>query len=164
MKTRSDTRHLSFMRDIQRGRLIKFATVGFSGTLINLAMLYSSQEYIFRWIESFERRLTLSLVCAILLATLNNFMWNRGWTWGDRKEETGHRFFPQMGQYFLASGFAIGFQYLSTMSLSKVVHYVLANLFSIGIAALLNYIVNDVWTFAVRKDAAKPAKLKATSV
>jgi putative flippase GtrA len=143
--------------------LIKFGTVGFSGTLINLTALYLSQEYLFRWVESVERRLPLSLGTAIFLATLNNFIWNRGWTWKDRKEETGHGFFPQMGQYFLASGFTIGIQYLCTMTLSRVVYYVLANLLAIGTAALVNYLVNDLWTFAARKKSPNPARLKATS-
>ena len=71
-------------------------------------------------------------------------------------------FFFQMGQYFLASGFAIGIQYLGTIALSKVVHYVLANLLSIGMAALLNYLVNDLWTFAARKKAPTSGRLNAT--
>ena len=152
------------IRSILRGRLIKFGTVGFSGTLINTIALYLNQEYLFRWVESVERRLPLSLASAIFLATLNNFIWNRGWTWKDRQEEGRHELFFQMGQYFLASGFAIGIQYLCTMALSKVVHYVLANLLSIGMAALLNYLVNDLWTFASRKKSPNPGRLKATSI
>ena len=151
MNSKSHTQPMPSIRGILRGRLIKFGTVGFSGTLINLTALYLNQEYLFRWVESVQSRLPLSLASAIFLATLNNFIWNRGWTWEDRKEEAGHGFFFQMGQYFLASGFAIGIQYLCTMALSKVVHYVLANLLSIGMAALLNYLVNDLWTFAARK-------------
>ena len=138
-------------RGFLKGRLIKFGTVGFLGTLINLTALYLNQEYVFSWVESVERRLHLSLASAIFLATFSNFAWNRGWTWKDRKEKSGHGLFFQMGQYFLVSGFAIGIQYFGTMTLSKVVHYVLANLLSIGMAALLNYLVNDLWTFASKK-------------
>jgi putative flippase GtrA len=151
MNSKSHKQHMPSIRSIWRGRLIKFGTVGLSGTLINLTALYLNQEYLFRWVESVECRLHLSLSSAIFLATLNNFIWNRGWTWEDRKKEAAHGFFPQMGQYFLASGFAIGIQYVCTMALSKVVHYMLANLLSIGMAALLSYLVNDLWTFAARK-------------
>jgi putative flippase GtrA len=162
MNSKSQTQPMLSMRGILRGRLIKFGTVGFSGTLINLIALYLNQEYLFRGVESVERRLPLSLASAIFLATLNNFIWNRGWTWNDRKEQAGHEFFPQMGQYFLASGFAIGMQYLCTIALSKVVHYVVANLLSIGMAALFNYLVNDLWTFAARKKAPTSGRLNAT--
>jgi len=164
MNSKSHTQPMPSIRGILRGRLIKFGTVGFSGTLINLIALYLNQEYLFRGVESVERRLPLSLASAIFLATLNNFIWNRGWTWKDRKEQARNEFFLQMGQYFLASGFAIGIQYLGTMALSKVVHYVLANLLSIGMAALLNYLVSDLWTFAARKKAPTSGTLKATSV
>jgi len=162
MNSKSQTQPIPSMRGILRGRLIKFGTVGFSGTLINLIALYLNQEYLFRGVESVERRLPLSLASAIFLATLNNFIWNRGWTWKDRKEQVRHEFLFQMGQYFLASGFAIGIQYLCTIALSKVVHYVLANLLSIGMAALLNYLINDLWTFAARKKARTSGRLNAT--
>jgi hypothetical protein len=88
------------IRRVLKGRLIKFGTVGFSGTLINLITLYLSQEYLFRGVESVERRLPLSLASAIFLATLNNFIWNRGWTWKDRKEQAGHEFFFPDGTIF----------------------------------------------------------------
>jgi putative flippase GtrA len=161
---KSRREHIRSIKDILGGRLIKFGTVGFSGTLINLTALYLNQEYLLRWVDSVERRLPLSLVTAIFLATLNNFTWNRGWTWKDRKENSGHGLFFQMGQYFLASGFAMGIQYFCTMALSKVVHYVLANLLSIGMAALLNYLMNDLWTFAAGKESPDSGKLKATSI
>ena len=156
--------HISSLRSVLRGRLIKFGTVGFSGTLINLIALYLNQEYFFRWVEPAERRLHLSLASAIFLATLSNFAWNRKWTWRDRKDRAGRGFFLQMGQYFLAGGFAIGIQYLCTMALSRVVHYVLANLLSIGISALLNYVVNDLWTFAKHRKSPHPGRLKVTSI
>jgi dolichol-phosphate mannosyltransferase len=162
MNSKSQKQPTPSMRGILRGRLIKFGTVGFSGTLINLIALYLNQEYLFRGVESVEKRLPLSLASAIFLATLNNFIWNRGWTWKDRKQQARHDFFFQMGQYFLASGFAIGIQYLCTIALSKAVHYVLANLLSIGMAALLNYLVNDLWTFAARKKTPTSGRLNAT--
>lgn len=136
---------------ILRHRFIKFGTVGFSGTFINLSALYLNQEYLFRGIAPVERRLHLSLAGAIFLATLSNYVWNRTWTWSDRKGKARRGFFLQMGQYFLASGLAIGIQYICTIGFSQFIHYLLANIFSIGVAALFTYLVNDLWTFAVRK-------------
>jgi dolichol-phosphate mannosyltransferase len=99
---------MSSMRGIVRGRLIKFGTVGFSGTLINLIALYLTQEYLFRGVESVERRLPLSLASAIFLATLNN-IWNRGWTWKDRKEQARHDFYSRWDNISLRAGLLLEF-------------------------------------------------------
>ncbi len=164
MKLKSHLPQSPIIKSVLKRRFIKFGTVGFSGTLINVTALYVNQEYFFRWIESIEKRLPVSLAAAIFLATLNNFAWNRGWTWRDRKRKTGHGFFLQMGQYFLASGLAIGTQYLCTMALVKLMHYMLANVLSIGAAAFLNFLINDVWTFATGNKASSQEKLNGTSV
>jgi len=134
-----------------RHRFFKFGAVGFSGTVINLLVLYANQEVVFRSIYPAERRLYVSLAGAIFVATLSNFIWNRKWTWEDRKGKTNHGVVVQLGQYFLACGVAISVQYLFTILLSRVLYYVAANLLSIGIAAMINYALNDLWTFALAK-------------
>jgi dolichol-phosphate mannosyltransferase len=125
--------------------------VGFSGTIINLIVLYFNQEYLFRGIHPAQRRLHLSLSGAIFVATLSNFLWNRMWTWNDRKGKTRHGFLVQMGQYFLASGLAICIQYFFTILLAHFIHYLVANILAIVIAAIFTYLLNDAWTFAVRR-------------
>jgi len=100
-------------------RFIKFGTVGFLGTIINLVVLYVNQEYTFRAVVPVELRLHLSLAVAIFAATLSNFLWNRNWTWQDRKGKTHHRGIVQLGQYFLASGVAIGFNTLHYPPLAR---------------------------------------------
>ena len=133
-----------------RHRFLKFGIVGLSGTVVNLAVLYINQEILLKGIYPVERRLRLSLFGAIFLATINNYLWNRMWTWGDRKEKVRFGFFIQMGQYFLACGLAIGLQYLFTVLFSKIIHYLIANLIAIIFAAIFTYILNDLWTFAVK--------------
>lgn len=64
-----------------RHRFTKFGIVGFSGTIVNLLVLYTNQEILLRSIYPQERRLSYSLTIAILVATVNNFSWNRYWTW-----------------------------------------------------------------------------------
>ena len=137
------------IRKLLRHRFIKFGTVGASGTVVNLIMLHINQEILLENINPFETRLKLSLALAIFLATINNYLWNRMWTWNDRKRKGG--FFIQMGQYFLACGLAISLQYLFTIIFSRIIHYLIANILSIILAAIFVYIVNDVWTFAMRR-------------
>lgn len=132
-------------------RFIKFGTVGLSGTIVNLVILFLNQEIVFRNIYPTERRLLLSLSVAIFFATLNNFFWNRVWTWGDRKGKTRYGLFVQLGQYFLACGIAIILQYVMTIFLAKYVYYLIANVIAIVCAAVFVYIMNDIWTFALKK-------------
>ena len=134
-----------------RYRFVKFSIVGFSGMIINLVALYLSQEVLFKNIDPEVLRLNLSLGLAIFFATVNNYLWNRKWTWLDRKGKTKYGFFPQMGQYFIACGLAIGLQFAFTLLLAQFMNYLFANIISIVLAAVLNYLLNDIWTFAIRK-------------
>ena len=142
---------------ILRHRFTKFAIVGFSGTLVNLSVLYSSQEILLRRVHPAETRLTYSLTIAIFVATVNNFLWNRHWTWRDRKGATRHGFLVQMGQYFVASWLSIVLQFLLTKIAAHFTHYLTANVLAIVIAAVVTYVLNDVWTFAVKRPASRSA-------
>ena len=75
---------LRLRQALDRWRYLKFGLVGASGTVVNLAVLYLCQEWLLQGIEA-TQRLYASLVLAIALATLNNFFWNRLWTWSDRQ-------------------------------------------------------------------------------
>jgi dolichol-phosphate mannosyltransferase len=90
------------------------------------------------------------LAAAIFLATLNNFFWNRFWTWGDRKGKTKHGFFVQMGQYFTACWLSIALQFVITKVAAHFTHYMAANVLAITLAAVVTYLLNDAWTFRLR--------------
>jgi dolichol-phosphate mannosyltransferase len=139
---------------ILRHRFTKFGAVGFSGTIVNLAVLFLSQEFLFAGVQPEETRLSYSLALAIFVATINNFLWNRFWTWRDRKGKTRHGFFVQMGQYFLASWLSIALQFVATKIGAHFVHYILANIIAIILAAVVTFVLNDIWTFRVRKTKA----------
>jgi len=129
-------------------RFTKFGAVGFLGTVVNLVALYIHQEFIFKNIYPKETRLHLSLAVAIFLATVSNYLLNRSWTWADRKGKTIKSFFVQMGQYFVACGLAIGIQFGLTVLLARYMHYLIANVIAIILAAVFNYLLNDIWTFS----------------
>jgi dolichol-phosphate mannosyltransferase len=135
------------MGSILRHRFIKFGLVGFSGTLVNLVVLYLSQELLFASVNSEETRLSYSLALAIFVATINNFVWNRLWTWGDRKGKTSHGLVVQLGQYFLASWLSIALQFVATKVAAQFMHYMLANVIAIILAAVVTFVLNDIWTF-----------------
>lgn len=128
-------------------RFVRFGLVGASGTMVNLAMLTLGQEWLFRSIADSGTRLNASLALAISTATVNNFYWNRRWTWGDREASRRKALPLQFLQYVSASGVAITVQFIFTRLFAQWVHYLLANLAAIGLAAAVNYLLNDRLTF-----------------
>lgn len=153
---------LWFLRLIERYRYIKFGIVGASGTVVNLVVLYLGHEYVFNTIEATYKKPYLSLALAITLATLNNFTWNRLWTWSDRVKALEAQEAQQpvslrmlgleFGQYVTASAFGSALQYVLTLLLSGSMDYRLANIIAIIAASVSNFLANDRWTFKRRKD------------
>lgn len=141
-------------------RYIRFGLVGASGTVVNLAVLYTAHEYLFSAIEPTGSKPYFSLVLAIAVSTVNNFTWNRLWTWSDRlhatstQHEDGYSkrsLLAQLGQYATASWLGILLQYVLTLWLAHFMHYLLANVTAIVIASVSNFVANDRWTFRQRR-------------
>ena len=161
--TKSLKRRLfEFIEWLKTIRYIKFGLVGASGTVVNLVVLRVGHEYLFQSWEGEGGKPYASLALAIALATLNNFTWNRLWTWADRVQAqaaalpgTQAKSSPgtlvrQFGKYTLASWFGIALQYGLTLWLSHWLHYMLANVIAIVIASVSNFLANDRWTFVRR--------------
>ena len=155
----------ALLQTLEKYRYLKFGIVGASGTVVNLLVLFVGREYIFRSIEAHDSKPYWSLALAIAVATLNNFTWNRLWTWADRARTSGpdqgagttgvpatgsHTLLTQLAQYALASWFGIALQYGLTLWLSNAMHYMLANIAAIVIASVSNFLANDKWTFRRR--------------
>jgi dolichol-phosphate mannosyltransferase len=132
-------------------RFAKFGAVGFAGTLVNLAVLYVAQEFVYPGIDSGDLRFNLSLATAIFFATLHNFIWNRAWTWRDRKAHIRKSIGVQFMQYCAACWLAIALQFVFTNFLKQYMYYMLANFLAIAMTAILNYLINHSWTFKARK-------------
>jgi len=144
-----------------RWRYIRFATVGASGTVVNILVLYVMQEWLLPLVIADPAlRLSVALGCAIAVATVNNFAWNSLWTWADRLADqpdarlavdtaTGKRFL----KYALSCWLGIVIQYGLTLFLSVYMYYLLANIASILIASVSNYLTNDWWTFKKRPES-----------
>ena len=154
---------LNALRWLEKFRYLKFGIVGASGTVVNLVVLQLGHEYLFTAMEPPGSKPYASLALAITLATLNNFTWNRLWTWSDRvKAEafaqhtdpehpgTG-QLTREFGKYAAASGFGSALQYVLTLLLSGTMDYRLANVIAIVIASVSNFLANDKWTFKRRK-------------
>jgi putative flippase GtrA len=140
-------RHLPVVGRLVRHRFVKFGIVGASGTVVNVAVLYLAQEFMFRMIAAPSLRLNVSLAVAIFFATINNFLLNRAWTWLDRREHVPTPILVQFGQYAIACWLGIALQFALTQVFAASMHYLLANVLAIVIASVANFVVNDHWTF-----------------
>jgi putative flippase GtrA len=134
-----------------RKRFMKFATVGASGVVVNLGVLYVCQEFLFTFIRTPSMRLNMSLAAAIFIATVNNFYWNRFWTWSDRARHPDKHLILHFGQYALACWVGTLLQFLLTNLFVLYVHYLIANAAAIVIASVFNFLVNNFWTFRSHK-------------
>jgi len=134
-----------------RKRFMKFATVGASGVVVNLGVLYVCQEFLFTFIRTPSMRLNMSLAAAIFIATVNNFYWNRFWTWSDRARHPDKHLILHFGQYALACWVGTLLQFLLTNLFVLYVHYLIANAAAIVIASVFNFLVNNLWTFRSHK-------------
>jgi dolichol-phosphate mannosyltransferase len=153
---------LRLLRWVEQFRYLKFGIVGASGTVVNLLVLYLGHEYLFTAIEPEGSKPYASLALAITIATINNFTWNRLWTWSDRVKaeaqvlhtDPDHPGPGQLGRefakYAAASGFGSALQYGLTLLLSGSMDYRLANVIAIVIASVSNFLANDKWTFKRR--------------
>lgn len=144
---------------LERYRYLKFGIVGASGTVVNLLVLHLGHEYLFNELEAAYNKPYFSLALAIAIATLNNFTWNRLWTWSDRvRTLEAQEVQPvslrvlgmEFGQYVTASAFGSGLQYVLTLLLAGSMDYRLANVIAILAASVSNFLANDRWTFKRR--------------
>ncbi len=131
-------------------RFIRFGIVGGSGIFVNQAVLYAGMERLFVGVPLGER-LSYALPLAIAIATTYNFFWNRLWTWRERRGLDAKTTSAQFFKYVAATLIGSSIQYVLTRYLASAdgfaLHYGLANLLAIGIASLVNFLINDRVTF-----------------
>jgi dolichol-phosphate mannosyltransferase len=119
-------------------QLVKFVAVGGTGYAVNIGVYALVHEVI--GIGHLR-----SAGVAFLVAVLNNFWWNRHWTFGARAGHAGFqaaRFFAvSVAAFFVALG--VSQTLVSTTDLPDVV----AQAISIVAATPLNFIGNKMWSF-----------------
>ena len=121
-------------------QLFKFSLVGGSGYAVNLATFALC-------VEVFNFHHLVAATCAFVVAVLNNFWWNRHWTF---KAGSGHAGF-QAARFFAVSVIAFLFA-ASVLELLVSVFGVAelpAQAISIVAATPLNFVGNKMWSFAI---------------
>jgi dolichol-phosphate mannosyltransferase len=126
--------------------LTKFVLVGGSGYVVNLAVFAIATG------QLGLHHLAAATV-AFLVAVLNNFWWNRHWTFG---ASDGHAGF-QAARFFAVSVFAFVFAAAVLEALVRFtdVPALGAQAISIVVATPLNFVGNKMWSFAQRTSASR---------
>ena len=141
------------IRDIlaRHQRLLQFAAVGASGVVVNMAFVAGGMAA-FAGLAP-ELREALSSALGIAVSVLSNFLLNDLWTWGDRDKTGGRRgWLVRLARYYAVSAAAGLLQFGVAMGLAMglEVNIYAAQLAGIGLGTVINYVVNNVWTFRAR--------------
>jgi putative flippase GtrA len=121
-------------------QLVKFCTVGASGYVVNLCVFALC-------VEGIGMHHLAGATAAFVVAVLNNFWWNRHWTFRARSGRAGF----QAARFFTVSVVAFLFAASILELLVSVAEMpeLPAQAISIVMATPLNFIGNKMWSFAL---------------
>ena len=136
-------------------RYVKFCFVGLTGLLINVIVLYLSKHYIFNGIQlkiyEIDVSLNLSMLTAIFISSINNFIFNSLWTWSDRYKLNLFSFKNTINKfliYLTSSSLGIGVQLISSnIFVLMGFHYLISVFFAIVASSIFNFLFNHFVTF-----------------
>jgi len=127
-------------KDTESSSMMKFAIVGLLGILVNEGVL-------FLMVEHAKVYMYLSLLLAIQLSIISNFMFNSLWTFKSNK--TSDSLIKKFTKFEIVciTGAMINFVMFVVFSNTLKIHYLEANLLAIMIAFLFNYFGsrNMIW-------------------
>ena len=120
-------------------QLVRFAAVGASGYVVNLAVFTLC-------VHVFSMDYRLAAVAAFLVAVTNNFIWNRHWTFDARHGHAGH----QSLRFFAVSlaAFCFNLAALEFLVAGAGLAEVPAQAIAIVLATPVSFAGNKLWSFA----------------
>ena len=123
-------------------RFLKFLAVGASGIIVNEGLLFLLKEFA-------GLALAVASPIAIEASIISNFLLNDTFTFRDRRTAGAGPFFGRLGKFNLVSLIGAAVNYSIFLLLTSVfgIHYLISNLFGIAVATMINYLVNNWWTW-----------------
>ena len=123
-------------------RPAKFALVGAMGIVVQLATL--------RWLANSGCNYLLATAIAVEAALLHNFIWHENFTWKDRGRPTSSGLWFRFLRFHVSNGVIsiAGNLLLMRLFVGGIrMHTIPANLASITICCLANFLASDRWVF-----------------
>ena len=123
-------------------QLVKFCAVGGSGYVVNLVVFTLA-------LSALGLHHLLAATVAFAVAVVNNFWWNRHWTFGARGERArfqAPRFFAVSTAAFVAQA-----AMLQVLVVGVLTPEVVAQAVSVAAATPLNFVGNKMWSFAAAR-------------
>jgi putative flippase GtrA len=119
-------------------QFVRFAAVGASGYVVNLVVFALCVHAI-----AIDYR--VSSVLAFVVSVVNNFWWNRHWTFDAKHDHAGH----QALRFFAVSLVAYGFSYVVLVALvnGTGMEKVIAQAIAVAAATPLSFIGQKLWSF-----------------
>ena len=168
-KSKLDFRqHIAFLSHLQKlawetgeiGRLLRFCTVGLSGVLVNLGMLWMLTE-------RFRMYYLYSAAIAVECAIVNNFLWNEVWTFVDKtrtRRTLQHRLKRFLKFHALCAGgglLNLGVLWMLTDNLG--IDYLLSAVVGLSVAIVWNYRLNATLTWLSPQTRSRSYGLRPSS-
>ncbi|MGM5480219.1 MAG: glycosyltransferase [Nanobdellota archaeon] len=121
-------------------KFLKFAVVGTSGVLVNYAVLILFKEIVGLY-------LLFASAIAVETSIITNFLLNNFWTWKSNRHTNS--FAGRFLRFNLVSLIALALNVSILFVLTEYVGmwYIIANAFGILVGMLVNFSMNDKWTF-----------------
>jgi dolichol-phosphate mannosyltransferase len=118
-------------------QLAKFAAVGASGYVVNLAVFATL-------VRGFEVDHRIAAICSFVVAVANNYTWNRLWTFRDSR---GHAAIQGMHFFGVAVVALVANLVVLEVLVALGLDEVLAQAIAIVLVTPINFVGNKLWTF-----------------
>lgn len=129
--------NLEYIESDEIMKITQFVVVGLSGTLITWGTLFA-------FVEGVGLPVWISYSLAYSFGIVNNFIWNRIWTFRSEGRKTRAEFFKYIAVNIVSLS---GYWGLSTLLNHIGLHYFVANIIGMALSFIINYILNRIWTF-----------------
>jgi dolichol-phosphate mannosyltransferase len=123
-------------------RFLKFIAVGASGVIVNEGLLFLLKEFA-------GLALSVASPFAIEASIISNFLLNDAFTFRDRRMAGAGPFMKRLGKFNMVSLAGATVNYGIFLLLTNIfgIHYLISNLVGIAVATMINYLVNNWWTW-----------------
>ena len=119
-------------------QFIKFSLVGGVGAIIDFTVLYLLVQFLGVWY-------ILAATISFVLAVINNFFWNKYWTFRDSRGGIARQF----SQFLIVSTVGLGLNngMLFALVEGSGLFYMWAKVFATALVLAWNFTANKFWTF-----------------